>query len=192
MNDFGSAFDEFLAQRRDEMKAKYNRVLPSGELLFNRFDKARYLNMGEGSSVYDTSIIMGEVEVGDNVWIGPYTLIEGTNAKVTIGSFVSINTGVLIFTHDSTKYYLSGGVSPYAKGAVSIGSNTVIGSMSMVGCGVAIGNHCVIGANSFVSRDVEDYTIAAGTPARPIGRVDIKPDGTVDFVYYTNREGEQE
>lgn len=32
-----------LANKRDEMKEKYKRVLPTGELLFNRFDKAEYL-----------------------------------------------------------------------------------------------------------------------------------------------------
>lgn len=50
-----------------------------------------------------------EIEIGDNVWVGPYTLLEGSNAKLKIGDFVSINAGVMIYTHDSTKYYVSGG-----------------------------------------------------------------------------------
>ena len=184
MDDFAAALEAFLAQRRDELKTKYDRVLPTGELLFNRFDKARYLSMGKNSSVYDTSVVMGDITVGDNVWIGPYTLLEGIHGKVTIGNFVSINTGVIICTHDSTKHYLSGGIDPFQKGDVSIGSNTVVGSMSMICCGVNIGKHCLIGANSLVSQSVEDYTIVAGTPAKPIGRVEIRPDGSVELLYH--------
>ena len=183
VDDFGALFEEFIAAKRDEMKTAFNRVLPTGELLFNRFDKAAYLQMGEGSSVYDTSVIMGDITVGDHVWIGPYTLIEGINGRVVIGDFVSINTGVTIYTHDSTKHYVSGGVNPIIQGDVTIGANTVIGGMSMICCGVTIGSHCVVGANSRVNRDVPDFIIVAGNPAKPIGRVQMEADGSVNFIY---------
>lgn len=182
--EFGRLLEDYLSDRRDEMKKKFDRVLPTGELLFNRFDKGRYLNCGEGSSVYDTSIIMGDVRIGKHVWIGPYSLLEGINGRLTIGDFVSINTGVCIYTHDSTKYYVSGGQAPFRKGDVTIGDNTVIGTMSMVGCNVKIGSHCVIGAHSMVVADVPDYSIAAGVPARIIGQVKCMEDGTVDFQYF--------
>ena len=55
---------------------------------------------------------MGEVEIGDNVWGGPYTLLEGANAKLKIGNYVSINAGVMIYTHDSTRTYVSVGQYP--------------------------------------------------------------------------------
>jgi acetyltransferase-like isoleucine patch superfamily enzyme len=38
--------------------------------------------------------------------------------------------------------------------------------------GVSIGERCVIGANSVVTRDLEPYTIAAGAPAVPIRRIE--------------------
>lgn len=97
---------------RDEMRERYNRVLPSGEYIFNRFDKAAYLKCGKNTSIYDTSVVMGEVEIGDNVWVGPYTLLEGANAKLKIGNYVSINAGVMIYTHDSTRTYVSVGQYP--------------------------------------------------------------------------------
>ena len=78
-------FLAFLEKRRQEMKEKYDRVLPTGELLFNRYDKAEYLGAGDGTSVYDTSVIMGDVRLGRHVWVGPYTLLEGVHAPVTIG-----------------------------------------------------------------------------------------------------------
>ena len=172
-----------MQDRREEMRRKYNRVLPAGELVFNRFDKARYLNCGENSSVYDTSVVMGDVEIGSHVWVGPYTLLEGSNAKVSIGDFVAISAGVTIYTHDSTKYILSGGAVPFDRGPVTIKNNTSIGTMSMIGCNVSIGHHCVIGAHSFVNRDIPDFSIAAGIPARIIGKVVLDEEG-VRFEYF--------
>ena len=183
-SEFEVRLNKLLSEEREKLKSEYNRVLPTNELLFNRFDKAKYLNFGENTSVYDSSIIMGDVEVGDNVWIGPYTLLEGLNGKLKIGNFVSIDTGVTIYTHDSTKYQVSGGVDSFEKGDVVIGDNTVIGTMSMIACGVHIGKHCVIGAHSFVKTDIEDNKIAAGCPAKVIGEVIINEDGSVSFVYY--------
>lgn len=150
--EFERLFNNLMKFRRDEMKKRYDRVLPTGELIFNRFEKGVYLNCGENTSIYDTSIIMGKVEIGSNVWIGPYTLLEGLNGKLKIGDFVLIDAGAMIYTHDSTKYHLSGGKDKFKKGDVYIADNTVIGTMSMVNCGVSIGSHCVVGAHSFVKK----------------------------------------
>ncbi len=182
--EFGENFEKYMAMKRDEMWEKYHRVLPSGELIFNRFDKARYCDCGENSSIYDTCVVMGEkVKIGNHVWVGPYTLLEGSNADLTIEDFVSIDAGVMIYTHDSTKYYVSGGKASFEKGPVLIKSNTVIGTMSMIGYNVTIGKHCVIGAHSFVNRDIPDFSIAAGVPAKVIGRV-VLEESEVRFEYF--------
>ena len=132
MSDFEKEFDALMQERRAWMQENYKRTLPSGELIYNRFQKARDLGFGEGSSIYDTSVVMGEVRVGEHVWIGPYTLLDGSSGELEIGDFVSIDSGVQIYTHDSTRHYVSGGKMPFENGPVSIGSNTVIGSMSMI------------------------------------------------------------
>ncbi len=181
--EFSRLFENHMAQKREEMRRKYDRVLPSGEYIFNRFDKGEYLGCGASSSVYDTSVVMGPVEIGEHVWVGPYTLLEGSSARLSIGNFVSIDAGVMIYTHDSTKYYVTGGKDPFVKGPVVIGDYTVIGTMSMIACNVSIGSHCVIGAHSFVNTDIPDYSIAAGVPAKVIGKVRLDQDGRAEFVY---------
>ena len=181
--EFGELFDRHMLQRREEMRERYRRVLPSGELIFNRFDKAKYLNCGEDSSVYDTAVVMGDVSIGAHVWVGPYTILDGSGGRLSIGDWVSVNAGVMIYTHDSTGHYLSGGIMPFEKGDVSIGDHTVIGTMSMIGNGVSIGHHCIIGANSFVKNDIPDFSIVSGTPARITGRVTLEEDGTVTCHY---------
>lgn len=182
--EFGALFEAYMAEKREEMKDRFNRVLPSGELIFNRFEKGEYLKSGTGSSVYDTSVVMGEVEIGEHVWVGPYTLLEGSNAKLRIGNYVSIDAGAMIYTHDSTRHYVSGGKDPFITGSVTIGNYTVIGTMSMIGCGVKIGSHCVIAAHSYVNQDVPDYSIAAGVPAKIIGHVRIDENGHATFEYH--------
>lgn len=185
--EFSVLFDAHMQQKREEMRKKFDRVLPSGEYIFNRFDKNEYLGFGKGSSVYDTSVIMGHVEVGDHVWIGPYTLLDGSAEKLTIGDFVSVDSGVMIYTHDSTKYYVSGGKDPFVSGAVTIGSHVVIGTMSMIACGVTVGDHSVIAAHSFVNEDVPAYRIAAGNPAKIIGEVILDEEGRAEFRYFDRR-----
>lgn len=127
----------------------------------------------------------GGVKIGSHVWVGPYTILDGSNAELVIEDFVSVDAGVMIYTHDSTKYYVSGGEVPYEKGPVTIKSNTVIGTMSMIGCNVTIGRHCVIGAHSFVNKDIPDFSIAAGVPAKIIGKVLLKK-GKVQFEYFSD------
>ena|SRR5688572_19334663 len=57
-------------------------------------------------------------------------------------------------------------------GPTRIGDNTWLGAHVVVTSGVTIGERCVIGANSVVTKDVEPFTVAAGVPARPLRRID--------------------
>ncbi|KRQ85773.1 Maltose O-acetyltransferase [Caloramator mitchellensis] len=175
---------EYLDKLRFEMKKKYNRVLPTNELLYDRWEKAKFLNCGEGTSIYDTSVIMGDVEIGKNVWVGPYTILEGINGKIKIGDFCHISSGVQIFTHNSVKYVLTSGQANFDKGDVIIGNNAYIGPATIIKHGVNIGNFCVIGANSFVNKNIPDYSIAFGTPIRIVGKIILK-DGDIEFIYST-------
>ncbi len=59
-----------------------------------------------------------------------------------------------------------------SKGPTRIGENCWLGANVVVTSGVSIGERCVIGANSVVTHDVEPFSIAAGLPAKAIGRVE--------------------
>jgi acetyltransferase-like isoleucine patch superfamily enzyme len=155
---------------RDEMRSRWNRDLPLEEMLFDRWERARHLGFGEGTSIYHNSYVYGDVRVGHNTWIGPFTLLEGSGG-LTIGSHCSISAGVHIFTHDSVDWALSGGKAEYVKAPVSIGDCCYIGSQTVIARGVTIGDHSVVGACSFVNKDIPPYTIAAGVPCRETGRV---------------------
>ncbi len=62
-----------------------------------------------------------------------------------------------------------------------IGRNCFIGGRSIILPGVRIGDNCIIGAGSVVTRDVPDFSIAAGNPARVIRRdAPIGPYGRLE------------
>ena len=56
--------------------------------------------------------------------------------------------------------------------SVEMGDYVLVGRYATILPGVKIGSHCVIGANSVVTRDIPDHSIAAGNPARVIGQID--------------------
>jgi acetyltransferase-like isoleucine patch superfamily enzyme len=177
-----------LEKKRSEMYRNWNRVLPTNELLFDRWEKAGFLNFGENSSCYDTSIIMGDVRVANNVWIGPYTLLDGTGGGLTIGEYCSISAGVQIYTHDTVKWSLSGGKTPKIQSPVVIGNRCYIAPMSIISMGATIGDCSVVSANSFVNRSFPDHSIIAGTPARKIGEIIELEDGEIKMHYYKVEE----
>jgi acetyltransferase-like isoleucine patch superfamily enzyme len=161
-----------LKEARDaELRATYQRSLPFADAQFDRWDRAKALGFGEGTSIYDSSALFGDVAVGRNTWIGPFTLLDGSGGGLSIGDHCSISAGVHIYTHDTVLWAVSGGVQQVRKGRVVIGSNSYIGAQSVVVAGVTIGSRCVIAANSLVNRDVPDGSIVGGTPARRLGSV---------------------
>lgn len=168
-------------ERQRETRDKWKRSLPYGDGIVDRWERARFLGFGEGASVYDSSVIIGNVSVGEKTWIGPFTVLDGSGG-LTIGGYCSISAGVQIYTHDSVKWALSGGIAEYERAEVSIGSNTYIGPMTIIAKGARIGKHCLIGANSVVNKEIPDYSIAFGTTCRVVGKV-LVSGGRVQLVY---------
>jgi len=157
-----------LRARRDDVRGRWQRVLPVGEYLSDRWEKAQALGFGEGASIYDSAVVLGDVTVGPHTWIGPFTLLDGTGG-LTIGAYCSVSAGVHVYTHDTVNWATSGGVAPVRRAPVHIGDRCYLGPNVVVAMGVTIGAGCVVGANSFVNRDVPPGVRAWGTPARVIG-----------------------
>ena len=144
-----------------EVNGKWRRTLPFGDYFVDRWDKARLLGFGEGSSIYDSSLVLGDVKVGSHTWIGPYTVLDGSGG-LTIGSYCSISAGVHIYTHNSIKWATSGGEAQIERRPTTIGSRCYIGPHSISGMGVTIGDGCIIGAHSLVLEDIPPGSKAYG------------------------------
>lgn len=120
--------------------------------------------------------------------------VEGRPARLTLGdgcilgynNHVTAVREVVIGDHVLTanNVYISDNVHAYEditrpvmeqpvlfKGAVHIGAGSWIGENACI-VGASIGRNCVIGANAVVTRDIPDYCVAVGMPARVIRRFD--------------------
>lgn len=163
--------ERFWRKRQSEINASFHRTLPFGEYVVDRWRKASLLGFGKNSSIYDSAIVFSDVHVGENTWIGPFVILDGTGG-LSIGSNCSISAGVQIYSHDSVKWAISGGTEKYEYAPVHIGDNCYIGPNTIIAKGVAIGNRCVIGANSLVLNDIPSGSKAFGTPCRVISLID--------------------
>lgn len=146
---------------------QYQRALPIGELLNDRWEKARKLNFGLNSSIYDSAIVIGDVKVGKNTWIGPNVILDGSGG-LEIGDNCSISANVQIYSHDSVRWANSGGQEPYEYASTKIGDNCYIGPNTVIARGVSIGKGSIIGANSYVNLNLKEDSKVAGSPAKAI------------------------
>jgi len=169
-------------KRDDQLMNEFKRSLPIQDAADDRWERARRLGFGEGTSIYNSAVVFCDVSVGKETWIGPYVMLDGAGGGIEIGDTCSISVGVHIYTHDTIAWALSGGKRKARTASVKIGSCCYIGSQSVISAGVTIGTRCVVAANSFVNSDVPDNTIVGGTPAKKLGVVEFH-DGEPVLVF---------
>lgn len=145
--------------------------------------KADFLKSKKGTSIYDSSYVFGDVSIGENTWIGPNTILDGSGGKLRIGDFCSIASGVQIYTHSAAKWVVSGGKASYEHSPTTIGNCCFIGPNSIITLVSKIGRRCVIGAQSFVNSNIPANSIAFGVPAKVVGKVVVKGK-KVNFSYF--------
>lgn len=114
-----------------------------------------------GINGFENGKIYGEVNWGTEPWL----ITIGRNCHITKGvSFITHDGGTLLFRDKVPDLEIT---KP-----IFIGDNVYVGVNSMILPGVRIGNNCIIGAGSIVSRDIPDNSVAAGVPARVIKSID--------------------
>ena len=118
--------------------------------------------IGSRSFIGVSNIIIGPVEISDHVMTAQHVVISGMNH-----SYHDINIPPTIQKIQTAK--------------ISISENVWIGANSVITAGVTIGRHSVIGAGSIVTKDVPEYCVVAGNPAKIIKRY-LHESGTWEKV----------
>ena len=139
-DELSDALRALRRQTDEDVRRRFDRSLPFSDMLFDRWERADRLGFGEGASVYDSALIFGDVRVGEQTWVGPYTVLDGSGGGLTIGSYCSISAGVQIYTHDTVLWALSGGQAKPRRAPVAIGDQCYLGSMAIVEAGVEVGD----------------------------------------------------
>ncbi|MEZ4863306.1 MAG: acyltransferase [Caldilineaceae bacterium] len=136
-----------------------------GVLLRRALFKQILSRMGKDVSVsMGTILTKPTIELNDSVYIGSYCIVGDAQigANTLISDFVSILSG----NHGLAPNQLIKD-QPEHYQTVQIGADCWIGNRAVILAD--LGDHCVVGAGSVVTKPVPDYAIVAGNPARSIG-----------------------
>ena len=139
--------------------------------------------IGSGTKIWHFSHIMTHSKIGENCNLGQNVVISpevvlGNNVKVQ--NNVTIYTGVtceddvflgpsMVFTNVANPRSAISRRDQYEK--THVGKGTTIGANATIICGHSIGKYAFIGAGAVVTKDVPDYALVVGNPARQTGWV---------------------
>lgn len=131
--------------------------------------------VGKGAWLLGSTNQDGRLEIDENTVIGHFAHIV-SSGQLHIGKNVLIADKVFITDCAHEYRDVSTPISKQpvtSRGPVRIGDDTMIGENACI-LGACIGKHCVVGANSVVTRDVSDFSIVGGNPARVLKRYDVE------------------
>lgn len=138
--------------------------------------------IGSGTRVWAFAHVMHGAEVGARCNIGEHAFIESgarIGNNVTVKNGISVWSGVTVeddvflgphcvFTNDpNPRSYIKKG--PEDLVATHVSKGATIGAGAVIVCGHRIGSYALVGAGAVVIRDVPDFALVVGNPARQIG-----------------------
>ena len=122
-------------------------------------------------SLYSKFLFPEKISLGNNVWLGSKTELDGAG-EIIIGNGVIFGPEVCIYSrshnYDSSDLKALPFDNVMLKSMVHIKDYVWIGRRAIVLPGVIIGRGAVVGAGSVVSRNVPDYAVVVGNPARVV------------------------
>lgn len=131
------------------------------------------ITIGNNNEILNGCILMsygGKIEIGDNCSINPYTIIYGHGKGVKIGNEVLIAAHTVIIPANHN--FLRTDISIKRQGlnfkGIIIHDDVWIAAGCKILDGVTIGKGAIVAAGSVVNKDVPEYAIVAGVPAKII------------------------
>ncbi|GMU99342.1 acyltransferase [Ignavibacterium album] len=132
-----------------------------------------FSHIQSGAKIGKKCVLGQNVNVGNNVVIGNYVKIQNNVSVyegVTLEDYVFCGPS-MVFTNvkDPRSKYPQVGSQFYIKTLVKEGAS--LGANCTIVCGITIGKYAFVGAGAVVTRDVPDYALVVGNPAKIVGWV---------------------
>ncbi|WP_163938042.1 DapH/DapD/GlmU-related protein [Paraferrimonas sp. SM1919] len=133
-------------------------------------EPGRDIIFGDQCAIASDCFLHGPIECGDEVSINHGCSFDGGRAGIKIGNQARIANNVTIyaFNHGMSMDAPIYQQAVTSKGVV-IGEDVWVGAKVCIVDGVTIGNHAIVGMGAVVTKDVPEYAIVAGNPAKVIG-----------------------
>lgn len=130
----------------------------------------REVRVGAGASIAAHAFVHGPVTLGANVSVNPHVTLDGGRKGIAIGDGTRIATRAALFAFEhGMDPARSIREQPVSSKGIAIGCDAWIGAQVTITDGVRVGDHAVVAAGAVVTRDVSDWAVVAGVPARVIG-----------------------
>lgn len=162
--------------------------------------------IGSGTYIWHFSQIRENVRIGQNCILGKDVYVDfgvqiGDNVKIQNGAYIyhgtQIESGVfvgpgVIFTNDRQPRAINPNGTlkennDWEVGPIRVCTGASIGAGAIILPNVVIGKFAMVGAGAIVTRDVKEYSLVVGNPARPIGyvcRCGARMVKVTDSLYY--------
>lgn len=124
--------------------------------------------------------LFGDINIGKRIHVSPFCVLNTGPQGLILEDYVGLSTGVHVYGHTEAPRdgkRMSGPMIPWRYKAFKSAKTTLkkdsfVGAYSIVMPGVTIGEGAVVGASSIVTKDIPDWAIAVGTPAKIVGTRD--------------------
>lgn len=133
--------------------------------------------IGNETFIHPEAVIIGDVEIGDNCYIGATAVLRADTGKIKIGDGTNIQDGAIIHADPETVALIGKdnliGHGAMLHGPMIMGDNVMVGISATILIGCEIGDGCLIAAGSVVKNNskIAPKRMLAGVPAHEVREV---------------------
>jgi carbonic anhydrase/acetyltransferase-like protein (isoleucine patch superfamily) len=135
-----------------------------------KFDGKRPV-FGKDTYISETAIVIGDVKIGDNCYIGHGAILRGDYGSIEIGSGTAVEEAVVIHAPPQKLCRIGDRVT-IGHGAIIHAAS--IGDLSVIGMGAVLSIYSTVEKNTIVAEAIPEGVVAGGNPAKVIRKIATK------------------
>ena len=128
------------------------------------------VSIGNGVFIGEGALIQGHFQgdcrIGDRVWIGPQAFLDARALVLEESAAIAPGAKILTSAHTGLPADCAVNATDQLTRAVSIGTGADVGMGAIILPGCRIGRGAIVGAGAVVTKDIAEFAVVAGVPAR--------------------------